>query len=259
MNRIYQTISYLFCVTMILSVAQAQSPLSRAKPVLTLKIQQSGGTNGSSVAYDPSKGIYYTVIAGNAVFPFEAFDKKGNPQGSAEAGFDMRGIWMNGSTLEGNGPGESGWVTFDLTSAGKPTGQTRLIVEEQLQPEWQSVGTFDPKKKEVIYYSDGIISIYSRKKLSYSRTITLNGNSDFSTSNINSTSVGFTGKKGYEYALLDYNDYKVLYFNKKGNQTGSTTLPAEASVNDAFRFAFANSLLWLYDVNTRSWTGYQVF
>ncbi|MDX2246843.1 MAG: hypothetical protein SF052_08725 [Bacteroidia bacterium] len=258
-KRIFQTLICLFWLTSVFLTANAQSPLAQAVPAFKLEMQQSGGTNGSSVTYDPLKGIYYAVIAGNAAFPLEAFDRKGKPLGASEAGADLRGIWMNGSTLEGNCPGEVGWVSIELTNSGKPSGQTSSIVEDELQPDFQSVGTFDPKKKEVIFYANGNLNFYSRKKRSLSRIVMLNGSDASFPDNINATSVGFTGKKGYEYALLDYNDYKVLYFNKKGNQTGSTDIPEDAIINDAFRFSFANSMLWLYDVDTRSWSGYKVF
>lgn len=259
MKKTFKSLSLLFAACVILASAQAQAPLVRAKQVLTLSIQGSGGTNGSSVVYDPSKSIYYTVIAGNAAFPLEAFDSKGKHLGNAEAGADIRGMWMNETKLEGNCAGELGWVEFDLSSSGHPSGGARPLAEGQLQPDFQSVGTLDPKKKQIMFFDVGKIVFYSRKKMAETKSLQLQSSDAYFPDNINYTTVGYTGKKGYEYALLNYATREVFFFNRKGNQTGSTKLPAEAKINDAFRFAFANSMLWLYDIDTRSWTGYQVF
>ncbi|MEZ4825397.1 MAG: hypothetical protein R3C61_03760 [Bacteroidia bacterium] len=259
MKKILNSFFLLFAVCVFWASAQAQAPLVRAKQVLTLSIQGSGGTNGSSVVYDASKGLYYTVIAGNAAFPLEAFDAKGKPVAQSEAGADTRGMWMNGTKLEGNGAGELGWVEFDLSSSGRPSGTARPIAEGQIQPDFQSVGTFDPKKKQVMFFDVGKIVFYSRKKMAEAKSLQLQSNDAYFPDNINYTTVGFTGQKGYEYALLNYATREVFFFNRKGNQTGSTKLPTDASVNQAFRFAFANGYLFLYDVDSRSWAGYQVF
>ena len=76
---------------------------------------------------------------------------------------------------------------------------------------------------------------------------------------INSTSVGFTGKKGYEYVLLDYNNGKLAFFDRAGNNTATSTLPSDAPLNDSFAFSFANDRVFLYDKDARVWSAYRVF
>jgi hypothetical protein len=64
--------------------------------------------------------------------------------------------------------------------------------------------------------------------------------------------------EGAEYALLNYQKKMVYLFNRTNGALAFTMkLPKEAITSDLFRFAYANDHIWLYDVNSRSWTGYQ--
>lgn len=229
----------------------AQKTLSKS---IELHFEQSTGTNGSVVAYHPNIGMYYAAIAGNEVFPLEVFNEHGINMKQAKTGFDARGIWYNTKTkrMEGNAQG-GGIYEIDLDESGNPSAATKLS-DKQMQPGEQSVGTFDSKKKLIVFYEAGYLHFFDSKKYSVKKTLRLKVKVGLD--NINLTSLIYTGIKGQEFGLLDHNMKQVLVFNRKGEQTGSYQLPRNAITHTAFRFSYANNLVFLYDVNTRTWVGY---
>jgi hypothetical protein len=44
----------------------------------------------------------------------------------------------------------------------------------------------------------------------------------------------------------------VVFFNRRGMQTGECKLPASAPVNKSFNFSFTNKLLFLFNVDKRT-------
>lgn len=239
----------------------AQAPLST--PILDVQytMQSFDGTNASSVVFVPGKDIYITVIAGNADFPLEGFRTDGRNAFAATAGFDYRGLWYNPKTkkMEGNGAGEAGWVTFGFDAGVGPQIST-TIVSGQNQPDFQSVGIFDLGQKAVVFLSADKESIvaYSRKKPSKTSTTSLNWGS-VAVNNINASGLGYTGVSGYEFVALDYVNAKLVFFDRKGTQTGTVKMPSSAPMNDWFGFAFTNNRAFFYDKTNRTWYGYKVF
>ena len=238
-----------------LSAVYAQKSYKAAE-VLTLEFALSDGTNASAVTWNPDKKVYYSVIAGNASFPLETFDEFGEQINSNEAGVDARGLWYNLKTkqLEGNGQAETGIFTIGFDNSGERKS-VKILLEGKNQPENQSVGAFDSKKQIIYYYSDGKIYSYLRKNGKQKSSLNIT-NSQIDIGNINATTVIFTGIKNQELGLLDYNSQKVYLFNLKGKHNATINLPENALTNDAFRFSFANNYVWLYDIDTRTWTGY---
>ncbi len=236
-------------------------PKETAVNDISYNIIQTGGSNGSAVAWNPAKQLYITVIAGNSSFPMEGFNSSGNNVFQAETGFDFRGLWYNPSSkkFEGNGAGEEGWISFDLNSYNKPN-PVNIEIKGQNQPDFQSVGTYDYDKKFVVFYDNekGELKCYSRKKPTKTSTIKLDFGS-ITSENINSTTVCYTGKKNYEFVLLDYYNIKLLFFNRKGTLTATTNLPKDAPMNYSFAFSFANERAFLYDKEFRVWRSYKVF
>jgi len=239
----------------------SQKPLNDAQKEFTYKINGENGTNASAVVWEPKKKLYFTIIAGNKEYPFEAFDSKGTSVYSKEVGIDSRGMWYNKSKkrLEINGAGDNGWYAIILKK--DMTSHTLSSIQSgQKQPDFNSVGTYNDKQKEVVFYNDNTqsIELYKYSNPESKREIfleILTGKK----SSYNYTSIGFTGKKGYEYVLLNYKDLKLVYFNTEGKESGSTNLPENAIVNERFRFSYTNDRVFLYDVDTRVWTSYKVF
>jgi hypothetical protein len=258
-------LSIRFTVLLVLAtainVAVAQKPLSSLTKDFSYEMVSGEGTNAAAVAWNSQKGVYVTVIAGNADFPREVFDSKGVAKGQATADLDWRGLWYNPATakLEGNAAGEIGWGTFGLDAGNNP-GTVDMIKEGQFQPDFQSVGTYDYQKKQVVFldYSVDGLAFYSRKNPKKMKQLNLSWD-NVDLGDINSTSVGFTGQKGYEYVLLDFNNGKLVFFDRSGKNTASSNLPSDAPLNDSFAFSFANDRVFLYDKDARVWSAYRVF
>lgn len=257
LSKFFLSLGILFFVS---STALGQL-LDQPKASLKLEMSQPSGTNGCAVVYNPTAGLYYACIAGNASFPLEVFSQSGDNVYQTEAGSDVRGMWWNPKTkqLEANGYGDYGIVGMSLDGMGYPSlGNSSILPGADHQPDPNSCGAYDGKK--LIWYFDGSqLLSYSRKSGNFvgSRSI----NSDIpSIDDVNYTSVIYTGVKGMELGILDHAHNKVLLICKKtGAVNGTVILPNNAVCNNAFRFAYANKHVFLFDVDTRTWTGYQIF
>lgn len=241
----------LLAATVIAAATVAQTNYT-AKKDFSLSFVGDEGTNGTAVVWNPEKQVYYAAIAGNADFPLETFGSGGNSKFVNKANIDVRGLWYNPKTktLEGNGAGDVGYFSYKMNASGEPR-DPEVTVNGQNQPDFQSVGTSDGKK--VYFFYDGKIHTYSTKGKA-GKSFDLK-NSPGGTSALN-TSLGFTGRKGEEFGLLDYNAGKVYLFDKKGNYKANVSLPSGAVLPKVFRFSITNGRIWLYDIDSRSWTGY---
>jgi hypothetical protein len=239
----------------------SQQFFSRPNSTIKLIMQGEGGANGAAVVYNPDKQIYYAVFAGNAEYPLDVFDRNGSLLSTSQAGNDMRGMWWNPKkgTLEGNCYLDGGIVAVDLDDNGYPYFADDVIFDgAEHQPNEHAVGVFDPVKKEILYYSDGVVVGYSRKNGKPTKTY-VSLVLPVSLENINWSTMIFTGVKDKEIGVLDQVSKKVYLFDITGAQTGTVQLPAEAPVNQAFNFSYANGQLFLFDKDSREWTGYRIF
>lgn len=234
--------------------------INAPKASLTLAFSQTSGTNGSAVAYNPDKNLYYALIAGNSVFPLEAFDANGNNVFTTECGSDMRGLWWNpkAKQLEGNGYGSAGIMALALDGSGYPSlGNSTIHDGSDHQPGSNSCGVFDGKK--YIWYINGSYFVsYDRKKGTVAKSVEFS--TPVSSESLNNTSVIYTGVKGMEFGVLDANNGKIyLIDGKSGNTTATIVLPADLPLSHSFRFAYANKHAFIYNTDTRSWTGLRIF
>jgi hypothetical protein len=238
----------------------AQEPLATAVYDFSYKFDSDDGTNASGVVWHPAKERYYTFIAGNPYFPLEAFDQEGTNLYSAEIGFDARGLWYNPKTksLESNGAGEEGWVKIVLDSDSKHS--VKILQKGMFQPEFNSCGTYCPEKKAVVFFNieAGTFDFYNYKKPTKFNSVNV-GVPSSTLYDFNSTTIVYTGKKGYEFVLLNVENEKLFFFNLKGENTGETKLPALAPMPELFRFSFANNRVFLYDADERTWMAFKVF
>lgn len=256
-SNFFLSLGILFFV----STAALGQLLDQPKASLQLKMINSEGTNGCAVVYNPMAGLYYACIAGNAAFPLEVFSESGTNVYQTEAGSDVRGMWWNAKTkqLEANCYGDYGIVGMSLDGMGYPSlGNFSILPGSDYQPDANSCGAYDGKK--LIWYYDGS-QFYSYNRKSGKRVGTLWISSDAPSSDeVNYTSVIYTGVKTMELGILDYANNKILLVDQKsGAVTGKVTLPSGAVTNSAFRFAFANKHVFLFDIETRTWTGYKIF
>ncbi len=233
-------------------------PAATALPDISYEFRQESGTNAAVVLFDPVRKLYYTVIAGNSEFPLESFNERGEAKGQYMAGMDTRGLWYNPKTaaLEGNAYGDAGTFLHIMTGDGGVSGDVKMIYEGVSPPDDQCVGAYDNKLKKIVYFFEGSLFFASPKNGKMKNPFALQlsvGAGDY-----NFTTVAYTGKENFEFALLNLYG-KVEFYNRKGKLTASTQLPETAPLPDSFRFSFANDRVWLYSIDNRTWNSYKVF
>ncbi len=231
--------------------------------ILEIPSAETQGSNGTGVAYDPVKKLYYTAFAGNASYPLVVFDAKGNAVSSGvTTTIDVRGLWYNSktATLEANGYNEFGTVKYLLDKKGIPYSTSTLIAGMN-QPDANSVGVFDAVHNEILFLEmsdfDGVVHRYSRTTGKALGDIELKGMDDMGL--YNNTSMVYTGIKGAEIGIVDYELAIIYLFDiSTGEISKQVTLPLDASVEERFNFAFANGMFWFFDTINRAWYGYKM-
>lgn len=253
-------LTFLLAVVVIALAACTSSKVNK-KPTetLTLKFKSIKGTNASVVAYNPQKQLYYTAIAGNQSFPIETFNQKGEFLNTATLGFDLRGLWWNTkeNSLQSNAYDDLGINTLKTNEGGLIIGEFTWLTHQSGQPSSNSVGAYNSKDNQILYYNDG--KLYKVDASTYASAGELELKIPVSLDDINQTTVIYTGIKHKEAGVLNYKDKKVYLFDiNSGKLTATVQLPTTAITHDLFRFSYANGYVWLYDVDVRTWTGYKI-
>ena len=255
----------LFLVQLFLvvcSFANAQCILlPNATPGITLVHQNTNCSNNSGVAFNPNQNLYYGVRAGNTTFPLETWSATSVPLNQTTAGFDWRGMWWNPTTnqLEGNGYSSSGIWKADLNASGYALATGTTIFTGMNQPDAQSCGDLDWQAYEILYYFNGTIYRYSRTTNALLGSYPITG-TPVAISNLNSTTLMYTGCTGKEIALLDYINKCVYVYNKaNGAYAGTSQLPASAITTGSFRTSWANCHIWLFNLADYTWYSYKIF
>jgi hypothetical protein len=254
-------------------VSYTQAKNSVLKEVLKLEIAGEGGSNGAAVAWHPIQKKYYAAMAGNISYPLGVYDIKGkrlSPDDQSTQ-FDIRGLWYNPATktLQANGYDDNGWIEYILDKKGFPETVTDLI-DGNNQPTEQSVGALNPLKKDIYFFNeDGNISVYGSIDAAVKDEIKLTlgvtaGDDDGLRDNLdvidnyNASTLIYTGIKGAEIGLLNYEENQIELYNIATSYlTRTLTLPTGAAAYDNLNFSYANGLFWLFNKETRVWTGYK--
>lgn len=242
------------------SAVIAQSPLKNAVEVFSYSIVSEGGTNACAVSYNPNTGYYYTAFAGNAGFPLEVFDNKGKAVAQTETGVDLRSLWYDAKSnaLQGLAYPQRGKFIIGLSGSGIPTS-----IKEPSNRELPSIPNnqstaFPGGKLGLLLFDGRTVYRLNPANLKQKGTITPSGLPG-DIANLNYTTVVYTGVKNYELGFYDSFEAKVYFTDLKGNYTGTSMLPTTAPTATAFRFSYANNLLWLYDADERVWFAYRIF
>lgn len=243
---------FVYIIPLISSITFAQ-PKTPTSTTLKLSLQSTEGTNGCAVVWNSKQNLYYSIIAGNTVFPIDIFTATGKWKSSVESGVDNRGLWYNtksgtlgGRSLDGD------FVEWSLSDSGVPENFTTVASTDI---DGQSVATFGAKGT-IYIYQEGIIVKYSSKG---KKTGTIRLPDDFNPDDYNMYSMGYTFVKNYELVLVNNANSTFDFYNLKGKRTGSVKLPNGAPYAENFRFSFANKIAWLFDADTRTWNGYKIF
>ncbi len=250
------TLTIIF-LSSLFSFAHAQL-MTNGKLILELELQSTNGTNATAVTWNPDKSFYYTAIAGNMDYPLETFDANGTWKDEAITAFDVRGLWFNAkkNILEGNTYSKGGLYTMQIQSNGFPSGTAAFLIENSNLQCDQCAAAFDGKKYLWYLGSDLHVYKYSYKSHKASGDFDLKG---YSSENVIYTTIVYTGVKGFELGLFDYDTMRFILFDTKGNYKGSSNIPFYGSLSGGFCFSYANGLVWLYDTEERKWSGFDVF
>ncbi len=257
MTRFLLTMLCLLCFCS-LNYAQSLPSANAVQTALTLSFTQNV-LNPTSVAYHPDYQNYYIVRAGNANFPLETKNLQGNHLFSTTAGVDTRGLWWNANThsIEKNCYNNIGWRASQMDNIGNMLSTNLLILNGTFQPNTQSVGAFDYQHNEVIFNHLGIISRYNRNTGAFISAYPLVG---INVSNLNWNTVIYTDVTHCEIGIYDFVNKKVLFFERNtGTLTATSQLPPNAPANAAYRFSYANQLIWLFDYGNQVWKSYNVW
>ncbi|MEY3236212.1 MAG: hypothetical protein RI883_313 [Bacteroidota bacterium] len=237
----------------------SQLPNFNPKNDVTLSINDDAGTNGLAVAYNAKKDLYYSVFAGNETYNIEVHNAAGVSLKTIQIGGDLRGFWYNESKnqLQGILYGNTGSFSYDLDGEGYPI--EIKITDFSYGMEEQNVAVFN---NGIVYFAnyDGVSSFkQGKKKLIKPKKLELleSGLSD----NINFNGFIHTGLKGYEYGFYNYETSELYLVNAK---TGKTSATIQIQIDDyfgeldAFRISFCNNRLFLYNVEDRTWNGFNI-
>jgi hypothetical protein len=242
----------------------------------TIELQMPGeavsgfpGTRGASVAWHPVQKKYYAAMAGNAQFPMAIFDTKGNRVSSiySMCWADTRGLWYNTltKTIQGSGFDQTGWFNYQLDGSGTTLLSLDTIETGMLQPGPHCVGAFNPAAKTVLFlYEDSIHSYRASDRKPTGKNLAIqwgfNGKDEATSvaDDYNQHTIIYTGIPKAELGFLNYIALQIeLYNAKTGLLTQVLKLPEDVIAESSFNFAYANGTYWLFNIESRRWTGYQ--
>jgi hypothetical protein len=267
----------LFILSPFLLSAQVIKPL---KKTITLKMPKTAdddmpGTRGANVVWHPVQKKYYAAMAGNSGYPLAVFDATGKrlSDEDVECQVDVRGLWYNNKTkkLGGNGYGETGWFSYSLDENGVPY-KAEILFEGRNQPGEQSVGAFNAAKNMVYFLSGQQVMVYNnmaedvadstvRFYAGVSKKTDINEDDDetyLNEDDYNYTTLIYTGIPKAEFGILNKTEKQVeLYDRKSGLLTHVLKFPEDATTELSFNFSYSNGTYWLFNMDTRIWTGYK--
>ncbi len=258
-----------------LCIAQTTRKL---KKVMELKMPKTveddmPGTRGASVAWHPVQKKYYVSFAGNKDYPMAVFNMIGKRLSPDEQTtlIDTRGLWYNTAAKKicGNGYADNGWFSYKLNALGLPNSMD-VDTTGQNQPNEQSVGAFNPLKKQVLFiegsqiwaYNDKAIADENKTAIHWGLTpkdgIAADEDVTLAPEGYNTSTLIYSGIPNAEAGVLNIVNKQVeLYSLKTGFLTQKLALPDDAVVEATFNFAFANGIYWFFNMEQRVWIGYK--
>jgi len=212
----------------------------------------------TAVAYHPGFNLYYSVNAGGTT-PEEVFDANGLKLQTL-AGPDWRGLWYNPTlgTIEGNSWNYS-FASDSLLNNGHLGGTIHGVIWQSQAPYNQAPGVFDTAANVIWYYYDGVLSGINRNNGSTVNSVNLSG---YNKSKVLRTALIYTGCAGKEIGLYENTKGMVILFSKtSGQAVDSIQLPmgSPTGVYLDGHFAYANSILWLFNSSIMKWIGFDLF
>lgn len=256
----------IFALTLVLTIALAACKSNKLNEnptkTLELKYELTNGNNGMAVAYNPKKKLYYAVSGGNESYPLGVFGGKGERVAGNRANADFRGLWWNTelNRLEGNTYRRSNKPTIlsvTIDDKGYFTGENITVTEKNIQPNIQACGVYDFKNKLILFYSYG--KVYKVKRSSLEKIGNIKLELPVDEDNISPYSIIYTGFPKKDVGVFDFENKKVYLFDSNtGQHTFTVNLPSESKTYSTFNFSYANGYVWLYNKDTKTWTGHKI-
>ena len=262
MKKLYRPFYLLSIALLFIFWANANSQITALENAeqtdLSLTASNTGTANRSSLAYNPVKGVFYSVNAGSGNYYVDSYNAAGELLDSVISGFDYRGAWWNPLlfTFEGNSYNSIGIISRILDPFTGAATDGGSIVAANTQPNSQSVGDLDTANYELIYYDLGSIFRYSRLDDQLLGSAVLTGLPD--TAVLNGNSVYSTGIEDMEYGVYDYANQSFIFINRLGEFVSQSQLPATAATPASYMTSWAKRLFWLFDSGTKTWSSYRV-
>jgi hypothetical protein len=268
MKRI--TLLLLIALTCLAS-AQARKSKTLTK-VLILKANRTGGANGTGVAWNPDKQLYYAGITGNTYFPMFAFNTDGKmvSDNLLETMFDVRGLWFNTSsrTLQTNGFKDFGLGEYKLDENGIPE-LVKKLKQSSFQPNEQSVGAYDSAANSIFYFDYNSSRIVKQALTGDSSSVELHlgvkkkkkikqHQNTNERKNYNENSCIVSAGESTQVGLLNVKEKQIeLYDLQTGLLKKRLKLPTDAPMENSLNVGYSNGIFWLFDKKKREWKGYQ--
>ena len=150
----------IFLFSLMLHIKAQQKSLSE---VISLQMPEGSGARAASIAWHPLLKKYYAPKSGNADHLMAIFDASGklvSPE-NLKTLFDVRGFWYSPKlkTFCSNGYDTNGWVSYVLDKKGIPVS-IKQLVDSMVQPDAQSVGSFDAVNNLIYFLNGQYVLIY---------------------------------------------------------------------------------------------------
>ncbi|MBK9283810.1 MAG: T9SS type A sorting domain-containing protein [Sphingobacteriaceae bacterium] len=227
-----------------------------AVPIVTLT-----GAPGTPmmIAFNPIFNLYYASSGGGGCNQMTTYTSTGGaPISNTSVCYDARGTWWNPNTnvLEGNGYNGSGIYTVTLNGSGIPTNAGAFFPAGNIQPDPQSMGSYDPSTNNIIYYNSGNLIKRNRTTSALVATIPITG-LPVGFGNLTTNCGFFTGIPGIEYAVYDYVNRRAYHINyNTGAYVSTVQFPPTAGAPSYYNLSYSNNMFFICNANV--WQGYNI-
>lgn len=212
-----------------------------------------------SIAWNVQNFKYYTTAVDSGLTFIETFDALGDSRNIKKFDFSTKGIWYNTTLdfLEAYNFLDNSCYSFFIDDNGEFENTDINIELEGLQEKGTSVFPVYNTTKDLLAYYEPIAGIIveiepiSGEILNYI-SVTL----PVSKKSIAKQQLLYTGMTDAPYALVNYIDKLVYFFDTKGLVNHTLTCPTSES--ELSYFGFTNGAFWLYSTNDSSWKGYAI-
>lgn len=247
------------------------------KPQITLSQINQKGASSVSLAWLDNLKIYAAAVSTDSTSWFDFFDKSGKYINSLLANAKVGGLWYNDTqkVLQASTLGDYSVLSYKVfmqKDTLAPNKFTYAEVSLNLEEVYVSnvalcFDTVEQLLYSVEFNDESGMNLFALDfyDLEYGvASFSQLGELPVGISKLNQKTAVYTGRKGFEYGLYNFDD-KVVYlypndFSQQDyNKVAKTiVLDAEAPAVKEFGVAYTNHLFWLFDKAKGTWSGYKL-